>query len=131
VVKWNRIARVFKEPAKNALRSGIAAFVFFSIWLYNSRLFYGHYETDYGPGGLIAIATIACILGLGLAILSLFEKFSGKRMLLTIALALLALPICFLAFFQLLEFIDDFDRFLDNTFDWALLHCDDTSSVLS
>lgn len=123
-----RIKRILNDPAKNGMRFGIAAGVFFGIWLYNTRLFYGHYEHSYGPGWLIGIATIAVLVGIGLAAISLFRAFTGKRMTLTLLLAVLALPICFLAFFQMLEFIDSIVDYLDDTFDWAYVF-EETTTV--
>lgn len=105
--KPKRFKRTFQNPAVNALRFGVTAFTFFCGWLYNTKLFYGHYEHSFGPFWIIVTSTVAIAIALILAVYSLFQKFSGKRLFLAFMLAFLAFPIGVFSYFQMLEILDD------------------------
>jgi hypothetical protein len=94
--------RLLPHSAKLAGGLGIVALGFSILWLSNIRLV-GHYEVYYGPGWQIGIAVAANATGLVLAFAATLEKVTWKRLLLTGALALLSVPIFFLALVQLLE----------------------------
>lgn len=97
------LKKLVPHSARIAACLGALSFLSFAVWLYNTRLFYGHYETDWGPGWIIGISALSCISGTAIAVVAAIQKISWKRMLLLLLFILLSIPVIFLALAQLSE----------------------------